>query len=309
MPYLTFKNWLRSINSKGAYKITLDAGFSCPNRDGKLSSAGCVFCDNSSFSPAHRELADKTLAEQIENGKKFGRKFGYDRFIAYFQAFTNTYASIEELKRNYDAVIDDEEIVGLAIGTRPDCVSDEILDLIASYNSRFPKLLFVEFGMQSAHDKTLERINRGHLHQATINAVCLAKKHGLKVVLHAIIGLPGESESDIFATADEVAWLNPHSVKIHHQYVCQNTALAKEYHDGAFKTMEYSQFVKLVSEFIARMPETIVIQRLVGELSGENILAPCWGKSKAQVIQDIVKYMLANGLKQGFNYNHINSEE
>ena len=150
LPYLTFKNWLRSIGEDGAYKITLDAGFSCPNRDGTLSRAGCIFCDNASFSPAHREYADKTLHEQIEKGKKFGRRLGYDKFIAYFQAFTNTYGTVEELKRKYDAVVDDQEIVGLAIGTRPDCASNEVLNLIASYKNRFPKLLFIDIYRQNA---------------------------------------------------------------------------------------------------------------------------------------------------------------
>jgi len=302
LPYLTFKNWLRSIGEEGAYKITIDAGFSCPNRDGTLSQAGCIFCDNASFSPAHRELAGKTLAEQIENGKKFGKRFGYDKFIAYFQAFTNTYGTVDELKQKYDAIVDDEEIAGLAIGTRPDCVSDDVLDLIASYQSRFPKLLYLELGMQSAHDKTLERINRGHLHKATINAVYRAKKYGLKIVLHSILGLPEESDEEIMETADEVARLNPHSIKIHHLYVCENTALAKMYKVGEYKALEYQNYIELVSKYIARLPENMVIQRLVGELAGKGIIAPNWGKSKAQVIQDIVKYMNSNNLRQGRNY-------
>ncbi len=291
---MSFKNWLKEVYPEPVYKITLDAGFSCPNRDGSISSGGCIFCDNRSFSPAHRDFAGKTIKEQIEKGKTIGRRFGYSKFIAYFQAFTNTYAPVDKLKDIYDQVVDDDDIVGLSIGTRPDCLSDEILELIAKYKAYFTQLLFVELGMQTANDKTLKLINRGHDHAQTVAAVKRCKKFGLLTVLHVIIGLPGEGEKEIIHTTNEIAKMHPHSVKIHHLYVYEGTELAKWFNEGKYKPIEYDDFIKCTAEVLCRIPEDIVIQRLVGELEGEGILAPNWGKKKAQVLDDLEKYMNEN---------------
>ena len=308
--YHSFNQYLKQqFGNLKVYKIPLDAGFSCPNRDGKLGATGCIYCNNQSFSPNTRPATRLSIAEQIKQGIAFyEQRYQAERFIAYFQAYTNTYKPVEQLKVLYDEALQFPEIIGLAIGTRPDCVSDEILDLIASY-TRKPcdsplgrYLVWLEYGLQSVHNKTLQLIKRGHDYEAFVSAVQRTRQRSIPVCAHIILGLPGENRDDMLKTAQDVARLNLDGIKIHHLYICQQTYLEELYQQGKIKVLTLEEYIPLVCDILEVLPPQMVIQRVMGELTGPDIIAPQWNKPKGQILNLIEHELERRGSKQGSKY-------
>jgi radical SAM protein (TIGR01212 family) len=298
--YHHFGEYLRRTYGKRVQKITIDAGFSCPNRDGTIGTSGCIYCNNEGFCPnTRRDRSDKWVEKQIADGIEWGRRrYKAGRFIAYFQAYTNTYAPVLELKELYNCVLDFPKVIGLAIGTRPDCVSPEILDLIESYNEFLPEV-WIEYGLQSAHDRTLERINRGHDYNCFVDAVKATAEKKVKICAHIIFGLPGETGEDMMTTIERVGSLPIHGIKIHLLHVLRDTPLEKEYAAGRVQLLERDEYVKLVCDAIERLPEAILIQRLTGEAPDRVLIAPEWCRDKTGVLEDIDRELERRGACQG----------
>jgi len=296
--YYPFSYFLRENFSVKVHKISIHAGFTCPNRDGFVGVGGCTYCANESFSPNVRETI-APIKEQIEEGMKYLKKrYGAEKFIAYFQAFTNTYADVETLKVRYDEALLNKDVIGLSIGTRPDCITDEILDLIHSYTRKYH--VWVEYGLQSIHDRTLQLVNRGHDYKSFENAVLRTKdKGGIKICAHVILGLPGEDWNDIMETARTVSSIGIDGIKLHHLYIAKNTAMAGDYFKGKIKTMKMEEYVSLACDFLERISPDIVIQRLVGDTHGDFLISPVWNATKGEVFAAITSELKHRNSYQG----------
>ncbi len=283
--YYQFSEYLKERFGCKVYKVTIDAGFTCPNRDGELGWGGCTYCNNMGFS-ANTRHAPLPIAEQVEGGMAFMRKrYKAEKFIAYFQAYTNTYAPIDTLRAYYDAALAFEDIVGLSIGTRPDCVPEPVLDMIKGYRTTHE--VWIEYGLQSIHDATLRRVNRGHDYAAFLDALERTLRRGLKVCVHVILGLPGESHADMMATARAVGQMDIDSLKIHLMHVLRNTPLEKDLSEGRFKPLEFDEYVGLVCDFLEYIPPRISIQRLTADGPRSILLAPKWSTQKRKIIAAI----------------------
>ncbi|MBQ9813377.1 MAG: TIGR01212 family radical SAM protein [Thermoguttaceae bacterium] len=255
-------------------KISVDAHFSCPNIDGTVGRGGCVFCDAVSFSPSRRFGLDDIDA-QIDDGiKQLRRRFDATKFIAYFQPSTNTHAPVETLEKAYRIALRRPEIVGLAIGTRPDALGDDVLDLLAEIAKE--KRLSLEIGLQSSHDRTLKFLNRGHDYACFVDAVTRAKSRGLRLGTHLILGLPGETRDDMTLTGRRIAALGIDSVKLHHLYVVRNTALAKMWAQGLVPLPSLEEYAEEVVDVLETLSPETVVERVAGETSAEYLLAPDW---------------------------------
>jgi len=253
-------------------KISLDAGLTCPNRDGTLSRCGCIYCDEKGSGSGANE-AGSSLAEQLETGlsRMTGRA---PKFMAYFQSFTNTYAPLAELKRIWDLALSPDEIMGLAIGTRPDCLWDDVLDALEQYARDHE--IWLELGLQSAVDQTLTLINRGHTAGDFAQAVGRARGRGIKILAHVILGLPGEGERETETTARFIANLGIDGVKIHSLYIPKGTQLAAMYERGDFRCLDQEEYVGLAVKFLELLPEEVVIHRLTGDPDPGALIAPAW---------------------------------
>lgn len=261
-------------------KISLDAGLGCPNRDGSLSYKGCVFCDQKGSGTGALINQGLSIDEQIVRARGFmERRYNARKFIAYFQSFTNTYAPVPRLKGLYDRALAHEGMVGLAVGTRPDCVDESVLELLESYKKKH--LVWVEFGLQSSHDVTLLRINRGHTAACFERSVFAANKCGLDICAHVILGLPGENHDMMLQTARFLAGLPIQGVKIHLMYVVEGTQLAEIYRNGGLRCLGQEEYANLVVDFLELLPPETIIQRLTGDPSGPDLIAPLWAKEKA----------------------------
>src|SRR5574341_453167 len=240
--YVRFADHLRHTFGCRVHKVSLDVGFTCRNRDGTVAVGGCIYCNNASFSPGNRRLS---VTEQLAQGKRFLRqRYGAQKFLAYFQAYTNTYGDVHRLRDLYDEALASEDIVGLAIGTRPDCVPETVLDLLADYAAR--TYLWLELGLESGHDQTLMFLNRGHTVAAFDDAVRRAQQRHLRLCAHVILGLPGESAADILATARYLAALRLDAVKLHHLHVVRHTVLEKLYQRGEVPLLSLEDYATLV---------------------------------------------------------------
>ena len=278
-------------------KITIDAGLTCPNRDGTISSGGCIYCNTrgSGTGAFHRGLS---LTDQLLQGKTFlSRRYKAKKFIAYFQSFSNTYAPPETLKRLYDEALAVEDIVGLAIGTRPDCVDDPVLDLLQAYTPNY--LIWIEYGLQSANDKTLEFINRGHDVQCFKDAIKKALNRGIKICVHVILGFPHESRNDMLHTAQTIANLGIDGIKLHLLYVVKGTLLETHYRQGKYKCLEQQEYVDLVCDFIERIPSDMIIQRLTGDPHPQELVAPQWALKKSETLAKIRNTLEERDSRQG----------
>jgi radical SAM protein (TIGR01212 family) len=277
--------------------VTIDAGFTCPNVDGTVTTGGCVYCDNRSFSP-NRRLPRATITAQVERGIAIlSKRYGAERFIAYFQAGTNTHAPVEKLRRLYDEALAHPLIVGLAVGTRPDSVPDDVLDLLQEYARSRP--VWLELGLQTIHDRSLDWMNRGHHFDAFLDAVRRCQGRGLELCAHVILGLPGESHEDMLATADALARLPVEAVKIHNLYVVKNTPLEEMYRRGEAVMMERDEYVRLVCDFLERLPADRVIQRLSGDAPPDYLVAPKWCLDKPALLRAIDEEMRRRESWQG----------
>ena len=263
------------------WKISVDGGFGCPNRDGTIARGGCVFCDAESFSPSRRQ-AGGSITQQIDQGiEHLRRRYAADRFIAYFQPATNTYAPVARLRAVYEEALAHPSIVGLAVGTRPDCVGEDVLDLLAELSRR--TWLSVEYGMQTIHGRSLDWLNRGHRHDAFLDAVRRSRRWGLHVAAHVILGLPGETADDMTATARELARLRIDAVKIHNLYAVKDTPLAEAVASGEVVLPERDEYVDYVVDFLEHLPAHCVIDRLSGDAPPAYLVAPRWCARKAAV--------------------------
>lgn len=283
--YYPLSRFLQHRFGTRVYRVTLDAGFTCPNVDGSVAVGGCVFCDNRSFSP-NRRLPRASIRDQLERGIRILRqRYQADRFLAYFQPATNTYAPVARLQALYDQALAHPQVVGLAIGTRPDCVPNPVLDLLEKYARRH--FVCLELGLQSIHDRSLDWMNRGHHADAFVDAVRRAQGRGLDLCIHVILGLPGESRLDMLATADALAQLPVHGVKIHNLHVVKDTPLEAMYHAGQVRLMERAEYVEVVCDFLERLPADRVIHRLNGDAPPEYLVAPTWCLDKPALLEAI----------------------
>ena len=294
--YFSFNDYLRKKFGCRVARIPLNLGLGCPNRDGLISFGGCIFCDYTGSGVADSSLS---LEEQLRLGiERAKRRYKAKLFLAYFQAFSNTYAPVNKLKEFYDRILAFPEIVGIIIGTRPDLVNREILDLIASYKRHLAEV-WVEYGLQSAHYKTLRLINRGHGPSDFLYAVKITKEKDLKVGCHVIIGLPGEDREDMIETARFVSACGVNGVKIHLLHVLKDTPLEKLYKEGKIRLLELEEYVDLVVDFLEHLSPDIVIQRLTGEAPKERLVAPLWCLNKTEVINRIRERLKERNTFQG----------
>jgi radical SAM protein (TIGR01212 family) len=283
--YYAFSRFLRERFGAKVYRATVDGGFTCPNVDGTVTVGGCVYCDNRSFSPNRRQPR-VPVREQVRRGVDLLQKrYGAQKFLAYFQAATNTHAPVEKLRRLYDEALDHPQVVGLAVGTRPDSVPEPVLDLLQGYaRDRF---VCLELGLQSMHNRSLDWMNRGHHFDAFVDAVGRCQGRGLDLCAHVILGLPGESHADMLATADALAAMPIQGVKIHNLHVVRNTPMEKMYHAGEVPMLEREEYVEVLCDFLERLSPAMVIHRLSGDAPPDYLIAPKWCLDKPALLRAV----------------------
>ena len=276
MYYNDFGSWIRKrFPDFRVQKISIDAGFSCPNRDGRISSGGCTYCDNRTFNPSYCDRR-KSITEQLEEGKTFfSRKYPDMKYLAYFQAYTNTYAKVELLRQMYEEALQVEDVVGIVIGTRPDCVSDELLDYLEALNRR--TFVLVEYGIESANDETLKRINRGHDFACCRDAVERTHARGILTGAHIIIGLPGEDAAESLRQAPIISSLPIDILKIHQMQIIKGTRLAQEYTEHPFHVYTVEEYIDVIVKYIRLLRKDLVLERFVSQSPKELLVAPKWG--------------------------------
>ena len=276
--YYDLNTYFRNRFGERVHKISIDAGLTCPNRDGTLGTGGCIYC-NAKGSGTGNYAKGRSISSQLEDSKApVIKRFKAKKFIAYFQSFTNTYASPDRLRALYDEALAVPDVVGLAIGTRPDCVSEAVLDLLQSYAKK--KLIWLEYGLQSAHDPTLATINRGHDVAAFENAVAATAGRGIQIGVHIILGLPDEDADHMHATADFIARLPIDGVKLHLLYVVRGTRMEDLYAAGGYRCLEQDEYADLVCDVIERLPAGTVMLRLTGDPHAHELVAPKWALAK-----------------------------
>jgi radical SAM protein (TIGR01212 family) len=294
--YNDFGSYLRKRFGCKVQKITIDAGFSCPNRDGTLSFGGCIYCDGKGSGSGAARRAE-SIEKQIKQAKRrLAARYQAQKFIAYFQAFTNTYAPCDILRKRYDEALTDSEMVGLAIGTRPDCVDEATLDLIEEYTANH--MVWIEYGLQSMHDRTLVKINRGHTFEDFVRAVQMTQGRNILICAHVILGLPGESREDVLDTASAIADLGIDGIKIHSLYIPKATPLARLFQAGDFSVLDQETYVAWVVGFLERLAPTVIIQRLTGDPDPSALVAPRWTLNKQQTLGLMQETLEAEGTWQ-----------
>ena len=304
--YNDLNTYYQSLFGCRVQKITIDAGLTCPNRDGTSSTGGCIYC-NARGSGSGAFDRGLSVTDQLLQGKTFlARRYKAKKFIAYFQSFSNTYAPPEILKRLYDEALAVEDIVGLAIGTRPDCVDDPVLDLLQAYTPDF--LIWIEYGLQSASDRTLEFINRGHDVQCFKDAIKKTSNRGIGICAHVILGLPHESRGDMLNTAHTLADLGIDGIKLHLLYVVKGTLLETYYRQGKYKCLAQQEYVDLVCDFIERLPSDMIIQRLTGDPHPQELVAPQWALRKSETLAKIRNTLEKRDSRQGCKKGMTNVE-
>ncbi len=298
--YNQFSAYLKNRFGAKVYKITIDAGFSCPNRDGTISKGGCIFCDDSgSFSQAHSNLL--SIENQVNEGiKTLSARFKAEKFMSYFQAYTNTYRPVNELENIYKASLNHPDIVGISIGTRPDCVDEDKLDLISDISKDY--YTWLEYGLQSSHNKTLLKINRGHDYDCFLRAYEKTKDKGINVCVHVIFGL-WESRDEILQTAQRLAQLKIDGIKIHMLCALQGTKLAQMYENKEIDFMSEDEYVSLVCDFLEILPPETTIHRLAGNGFRKTLIAPRWLGAKLDCLNKIDREFLKRNSYQGAKFN------
>jgi radical SAM protein (TIGR01212 family) len=299
--YYAYRYYLRQRFGDGrVQKVSLDAGFTCPNVDGTVAIGGCTFCDNRSFSPSRR-LKQRKLALQLAEGiARLRRRYDVERFIAYFQPATNTYAPVARLRAVYEEALGHPQVVGLAIGTRPDCLPDEVLALLEELAQR--TYVCLELGVQTMHDRSLAWMNRGHDHAASVQAVQRCRGRGFEVCAHLILGLPGESREDMLATADELARLGVDAVKIHNLYAVKHTPLAEQVARGEVALLSREEYVQTLVDVLERLPPWMVVERVSGDAPPDYFVGPAWCLDKPGVLQALQHELLRRDTWQGKRY-------
>jgi radical SAM protein (TIGR01212 family) len=275
MKYVEFGPWLQSELGCKVQKISVNAGMTCPNRDGTLGTGGCTFCNNQTFNPAYCRT-EKSVTQQLEEGKQFfARKYPAMKYLAYFQAYTNTYAELDRLVSLYEEALRVPDVVGLVIGTRPDCMPDNLLDYLEELNRR--TFLIVEYGVESANDETLLRINRGHTFRQSCEAIRRTAERGIRVGAHVILGFPWEPFDELMRQAEEIGRLPLTTLKLHQLQIIRGTQLAREYAEHPWAVPTAEEYIDLVLHYISRLPYGLVMERFVSQSPPEMVIAPQWG--------------------------------
>lgn len=295
--YRSLSSWLKEKFGEPVRKITLDAGFDCPNRDGVLSREGCIYC-NPRGSGTGAFSQGLSITAQAERGISFlSRRYKCKKFIAYFQSFSNTYGPLDRLESLYLEALRCSGVVGLAVGTRPDCVPDPVLDLLADLGR--DRLVWVEYGLQSIHDGTLALINRGHGSSAFLDALERTRSRGIPVVVHLMIGLPGESVSDMVETARSVAATGAQGVKLHPVYVVRGTALERMYLNGKYRPMTEDEAIEATLAVMDVLPDWMIIHRMTSDPHPEDLVAPNWMRLGKEVKSNLLRAMETRNFYQG----------
>lgn len=293
----TFGQYLLRRYGQRVHKLALHAGFTCPNRDGTKGRGGCTFCNNVSFSPNAEGLP--RIAPQLEAGRSvLAKRTGARRFMAYFQAYSNTYDSVEALRDRYDRALTHPDVIGLSIGTRPDCVPEAVLDLLADYRAN-GKEVWLELGLQSADDHTLARVNRGHDFADYRTAVNAAHRRGIPVCTHLIVGLPGEGREAALTSLERVLELGAEGLKLHPLHVVRHTRLAVDWRRGEYRPLTLDEYVHICADLVERTPWTVTYHRLTGTASTDILLAPAWCNRKWAVLNGIEAELHRRNARQG----------
>ncbi|MDO9549178.1 MAG: TIGR01212 family radical SAM protein [Candidatus Marinimicrobia bacterium] len=295
--YYRFSRYLRQQFGERVYRISLDAGFSCPTRDGHLGAGGCLYCNNSSFSRDRLKNLPPVKTQLIQGIEIAREKHKADKFLAYFQAYTNTYGSINELENLYRSVLNVPDVVGILIGTRPDCVDNNILALLNDL--RQETYLSVEYGIESVYDKTLDWARRGHSFETSIQTIEKTKNMGIHVGGHIIFGFPTESWIEILDSAAVLNEMELDALKIHHLHIVKNSALSNLYKTAPFPLFSETEWIILMSDFLERLNPNIVIQRLAGDARPGTLIAPQWTMKKTQILQEIQSELERRQTHQG----------
>lgn len=275
MKYIEFGPWLQEQLGTKVQKISVNAGFTCPNRDGTIGYGGCTFCNNQTFNPAYCQPS-KNITQQLEEGKRFfARKYPNMKYLAYFQAYTNTYGQLEHLKELYEEALRVTDVVGLVIGTRPDCMPPSLLEYLTDLNKR--TFLIIEYGIESANEETLQRINRGHSFALSAEIIRKTAACGIRVGGHVIIGFPWETRKELMRQADEIGRLPLTTLKLHQLQIIKGTALAEEYNLNPWSVPTAEEYIDLVLDYISHLPSTLVLERFVSQSPPEYVIAPQWG--------------------------------
>ena len=295
-----YSSYIRRTFGQRVQKISVNASFTCPNRDGKISTEGCIYCTNKSFSPFYCN-SDDSISEQLRKGIEFfSPKYNAQKYLAYFQTYTNTYDNINALRQKYDEALSVDGVIGLVISTRPDSVDDEIMRLLADYAKE--KYVEIEFGLESTKNSTLECINRGHTYEQAVDAIMLAQKYGIMSGVHLILGLPYETEDDFYIHAEKISQLPISTLKLHQMQVLKDTRLEKLYNENksAFDDLSLENYVRIVANFLDMLNPEIIVERLTSESPREMVLYPDWnGRKNFEVSHIVNAFMKKNGMFQG----------
>ena len=295
--YNDYGTWIRRQFPYRVQKISIDAGFTCPNRDGRISTGGCIYCDNRTFNPSYCQRRH-SVTQQLEEGKRFfAHKYPDMKYLAYFQAFTNTYAPLSQLKALYEEALQVDDIVGIVIGTRPDCVTDELLDYLAELNQH--TFVLVEYGIESTNNDTLLRINRGHSFEQSQEAIQRTHQRGLLTGAHIILGLPGEDAAESLRQASIISSLPIDILKIHQMQIIRGTRLAEEFAANPFHIYTVDDYIQLIAEYIQRLRPDLILERFVSQSPKEQLIAPHWGLKNYEFTNLLVNYLKQNKIYQG----------
>lgn len=298
--YHSLNYFLRNKFGEKIYKISLDGGFTCPNRDGKVAKGGCTFCSarGSGDFAGSRILS---ITEQFEDRKEMMEKKWKDgKYIAYFQAYTNTYAPVEELRRKYEEALAQKNVIALSIGTRPDCLDDDVLDYLEEVNKK--TYLWVELGLQTINDKTAHNFNRGYDFETFDSSLKKLQERGIEVVVHTIFGLPGETKDDMLKTVDYVAHSGAQGVKFHLLHLMKGTKMVEQYESGELQLLGREDYIDLICKSVAMIPEDMVVHRLTGDAPRQSLIGPMWSLKKWEVLNDIDKALVDNNIWQGKDF-------
>lgn len=299
--YNDFGTWIRARFPFKVQKISIDAGFTCPNRDGRTGTGGCTYCDNRTFNPTYCNRR-KTVSEQLEEGKAFfARKYPEMRYLAYFQAYTNTYAPVSSLATMYEEALCTENVVGIVIGTRPDCINEALLDYLKTLSRR--AFVLIEYGIETANNTTLRRINRGHTFECTQRAIEMTHRRGILVGGHIILGLPGEDAAESIRQAPIISSLPLDILKIHQMQIIRGTVLAREYARKPFHIYNVDEYIQLIIDYIARLRKDLILERFVSQSPADLLIAPKWGLKNYEFTNRLVNRMKKIGAFQGMNYH------
>ncbi len=298
--YNTYSHYLNMRYGERVQKVTVDAGFTCPNRDGTVAGGGCTYCNNESFNPGYNSAA-KSISQQISEGTEFlKRRYKAKKYVVYFQPYSNTYASLANLKKMYEEALAHPDVIGLTIGTRPDCVDEEKISYLSELAKEYD--ITIEYGLESISDDSLKKINRGHNYQSFLEALEITTGRGIKICTHIIIGFPWEDEEFWYTEADVLSELDIDFLKIHQLHIVRDTAMARQYAQQPFKLLGYEEYLSILAGFLEHLNPEIIIQRLFGEAPLHILLAPKWGKRNSEAIQALERVLNRRDTWQGKIY-------